>query len=269
MELRIRPACASDHPLVSRLYPELGSGDEVPPLERWIANEMANTTVCERGGASLGFLHAQVLEGEGYVRQVVADPSARGLGVGRALLGAFAARLRSSGCDRWRLNVEPDNGPAIALYESLGLGRSHEGVAIDFPWEWLDVSPADATGEAIREPRPADFADLERRMALPSGQLAERASVDSIHLRVIGAGEPLGLAAFDVAFPGCFPFRADTFPRAVDLLRGLRPLAQTPDMRIVLEDAPALDAAFVAAGARPHLRFLHMTGTVPPASDPA
>lgn len=261
--LRVRPARPEDHPLLAAWYPELASGDEAPPRERWRTEQMARTTICEVDGRPAGFCHAEVLEGEGYVRQVVTDPTLRRRGAGRALLGDLAGRLVAGGCRRWRLNVKPDNAPAIALYESLGLTPVHEGVAMDFPWTWIDGLCTTPTGATVREPEPAEFASLEHTLDLPPGILAPRADMATVRIRVIEDGEPRGLAAFDTAFPGSFPFRAASFPVAIDLLRALRPLATTPRMRVVIEGAPEVDEAFVAAGATPHLRFLHMVGEVP------
>ena len=48
-------------------------------------------------------------------------PSARGSGVGRALLGNAVGRARSAGCAALALDVDVANVRARALYERLGL----------------------------------------------------------------------------------------------------------------------------------------------------
>ena len=50
-----------------------------------------------------------------YVRE-----RARGAGLGRALVEAALERARERGCRRVDLDVDHDNAPARALYESLG-----------------------------------------------------------------------------------------------------------------------------------------------------
>ncbi len=50
-----------------------------------------------------------------YVRE-----SARGKGLGRALVEASAERARERGCKRIELDVNEDNAPALALYEACG-----------------------------------------------------------------------------------------------------------------------------------------------------
>jgi ribosomal protein S18 acetylase RimI-like enzyme len=45
---------------------------------------------------------------------------ARGAGLGRALVEAALALAEERGCRRLDLDVEPENGPARALYQSLG-----------------------------------------------------------------------------------------------------------------------------------------------------
>ena len=53
-------------------------------------------------------------------------PSYRGVGVGRAVLGACITKAWTNGLTRVDLEVRADNLPAIALYKALGF--QHEGV---------------------------------------------------------------------------------------------------------------------------------------------
>ncbi len=55
----------------------------------------------------------------GWVSTLFADPSTRGLGLGRALLGTVVADIRSAGL-RPCLEVLPVHASALALYESTG-----------------------------------------------------------------------------------------------------------------------------------------------------
>jgi len=56
----------------------------------------------------------------GYVSDLVVTESARGAGVGRALLRAAEASVRDAGVDTLRLSVLAGNRNAIALYEDEG-----------------------------------------------------------------------------------------------------------------------------------------------------
>ena len=57
-----------------------------------------------------------------YVRE-----SARGEGLGRALVEASAERARERGCKRIELDVNEDNGPALVLYRSCGFTLHPKG----------------------------------------------------------------------------------------------------------------------------------------------
>jgi GNAT superfamily N-acetyltransferase len=65
----------------------------------------------------------------------VAD-SHRRRGVAQALMAEAAKRAARMGCDRLGLAVEPDNEPAVRLYQALGFEPSDLEV-VDV-WVWLD-----------------------------------------------------------------------------------------------------------------------------------
>jgi ribosomal protein S18 acetylase RimI-like enzyme len=56
------------------------------------------------------------------VHDIVVDPLVRGRGIGRALFRAIEAHARSIGACKVTLEVLSGNGPAKALYRSLGYG---------------------------------------------------------------------------------------------------------------------------------------------------
>ncbi len=64
-----------------------------------------------------GFLDAAIPE-----LAIAVDPSWRGRGVGRSLLGALIARARAEGHAALSLSVEVDN-PALRLYEHAGFSQ--------------------------------------------------------------------------------------------------------------------------------------------------
>ncbi len=53
--------------------------------------------------------------------------SARGTGLGRALVTAALERARERGCRRVELDTSEGNTPALALYHSLGFDEGPEG----------------------------------------------------------------------------------------------------------------------------------------------
>ena len=61
-----------------------------------------------------------------HVGAMWVDPTARGLGIGRALLDACLDWGTNAGATRVSLWVVDDNSPALALYESAGFERTGE-----------------------------------------------------------------------------------------------------------------------------------------------
>lgn len=83
----------------------------------------------------LGFHWTKVHPGHppvGEVYVVGVDPSAHGMGLGRALTLAGLEYLRSRGLHAVILYVESDNQPALKLYQALGFRR----VDADVQYEW-------------------------------------------------------------------------------------------------------------------------------------
>ena len=59
-------------------------------------------------------------DGVGEVKRMYVDPSGRGRGVARALLGALVAHAREQGLVRLQLETGTEQPEAVALYESEG-----------------------------------------------------------------------------------------------------------------------------------------------------
>jgi GNAT superfamily N-acetyltransferase len=87
----------------------LGAADDAPPA----------------GVVQLRFRHTVWTGAEDcWIEDVFVDASARGGGLGRALVEAALDRARERGCVRVDLDAEPSNTPAVRLYESLGFADS-------------------------------------------------------------------------------------------------------------------------------------------------
>jgi GNAT superfamily N-acetyltransferase len=265
--LSARGAVAADYPHFARLFPELGVDDPIPPPDRWTSIYVPETVIFEDGGAVVAYAHAQALRGVGYVRQVVVDPARRGQGLGRAVMQEVAARLTAAGCSRWRLNVKPDNEPAVRLYRSVGLAPAYTGVALRFGWDMLARLPRGDRAVVARPVGPDDDAPIEAAFGLVGGLIASiRARGTSVLLRLVDAaatdGAPLGFASYDPQFPGAFPFRVGHPTLAAPLLDAIRPheLPGAPHMQVVVEDDEPLALVLIEAGATVRLRMLHMMG---------
>jgi hypothetical protein len=78
-------------------------------------------------------------------------------------------------------------------------------------------------------------------------------------------GAPVGLACFDPAFPGAFPFAAARPGLAAPLLRAIAPHARPGDtsLQVVVERDDALVDALRAAGAEIRMRLVHYIGPLP------
>jgi ribosomal protein S18 acetylase RimI-like enzyme len=73
------------------------------------------------GVVGLRFRHTVWTDAEDcWIEDVFVEESARGGGLGRALVEAALARARERGCVRVDLDTQADNTRAIRLYESLG-----------------------------------------------------------------------------------------------------------------------------------------------------
>ena len=257
----IRPATPDDFELYARLLPELGVDDPPPEFARWSKELMPSTLVGMLGNTPAGWCFFQALEGSGYVRQIVVAPSARRTGVGRALLEAVRGHLVAKGCRTWQLNVKPHNEAAIALYESLGFRKKYESSTWRVPWAVVPKWPHDATLE-ISPLLAEDDAAVTAHHHLTPGQLALARGAGRVVVRVHRAGAPLGVAVFDAAYPGCFPFRVASPAAARALLEALQPHspASVPHVGLVVEDDRAFEAALREVGAENRLVIANYEG---------
>jgi GNAT superfamily N-acetyltransferase len=140
----VRDAAASDFEAVAALLTELGRspiGDDtrasfLETYQTQLADPTASHLVAEVDGRVVGFcsLHFRDrlnrIRREAWVPDLIVDPSARGLGAGRALLAEAFQRADRAGC--WAITLESGEQRKIAhqLYRSMGMG---EGLWFYFP----------------------------------------------------------------------------------------------------------------------------------------
>ncbi|UXY50646.1 GNAT family N-acetyltransferase/peptidase C39 family protein [Pseudomonas tohonis] len=97
-----------------------------PRSFQWmIARAHASLAVAEAGGRVMGYALLLFHRGTSLARlySIAIAPGARGHGLGKALLAEAERRARDHDCAYLRLEVRPDNHPAIGLYERVGYRR--------------------------------------------------------------------------------------------------------------------------------------------------
>jgi [ribosomal protein S18]-alanine N-acetyltransferase len=109
---------------------------EIPEAPRWagdqyercVALEASPTPqraafIAEAGGRLLGFSVGKLVAGICELESIAVEKSARGQGVGRALLAALMDWAEGGGATRIELEVRASNATATKLYEQAGLRR--------------------------------------------------------------------------------------------------------------------------------------------------
>lgn len=98
-----------------------------PPGEGWDAAAFATLLGMPGAFALLapdaGFLLGRVAADEAEVVTLAVTPAARRQGTGRALVDTACILAAGEGAAAMFLEVEEDNAPALALYESCGFAR--------------------------------------------------------------------------------------------------------------------------------------------------
>jgi ribosomal protein S18 acetylase RimI-like enzyme len=114
--VRLRPAAASDLPLVSRL---LEAGFGAPPPD-WSHAPQGQVLVVELNSSPVGTLTTARDAENARVYGFVIDPAWQGRGIGRAALRRACEELRTVGARSIGLEVAVDNDRALGLYTSVG-----------------------------------------------------------------------------------------------------------------------------------------------------
>jgi GNAT superfamily N-acetyltransferase len=140
--LRLRPAVASDVPLLLRLVRELATYEREP--DAVVATEesllrdgfgpqpLFRATLAEWNGAPAGFAlwffnYSTWLGKPGiFLEDLFVLPELRGKGIGKALLCELAAVALREGCGRFQWQVLDWNEPSIRFYEGLGAKRMQQ-----------------------------------------------------------------------------------------------------------------------------------------------
>jgi hypothetical protein len=248
---------------------ELGVDNTPPDKTRWCERFMDGTIVAEIEPSdghlprTVGYAFYAQNDTDVYVRNVVCDPAFRRHGVGRALLTWIAKETRARGAATWRLNVKPDNLPALGLYQSLGMRKAHASAAVRVE---LEVCAKLRVKRSIRESRDrAEWSQIESEHAMPSGTLSERADQGDRVLVVRHKRGPCSVAVFDPSFPGAFIFKPTTPQDGEALLREMAGHCEPRQgvLQVVVENDEATIAHLVDRGAYVQMRFVHYAGLLP------
>ena len=264
--MRILDARREHYSDFARLVPELATGDVVPEVAHWAAHMAPDIQFLEDEDRIVAYAWGQPLSRTGYLRHVVVAPGSRGRGLGRAMMLAAAARLAERGCERWELNVKRDNAPAIALYRSLGMTAEYDTWVVRVDASVAQRLPAPGPTIRAREAGADDDERLARRFELASGVLGQHRRKPSCRVIAVERnGEPVGLAPFDPAYPGCFPFRSFDAAAARAAIEALAPHLPSgaDELQLVVERDRAVAEALLAAGARLRFEIVHMEGPLP------
>lgn len=136
MTLSIRPAMASDLPLIAQLIRDLADYEKLAHEVRFDeavlgqklfgARPYAEVVIGEVDGAPQGFAlffhNFSTFEGKPgiYLEDLFVRPAARGCGLGKALLSHLAMLALERDCARLEWSVLDWNAPAIGFYRKLG-----------------------------------------------------------------------------------------------------------------------------------------------------
>lgn len=267
--LVVRDAREADHEAVAALFLELETREPPPGRERYLSELLDGTLVAELDGRVAGYLYAQILADAGYVRHVATAPWARRRGVARALFRSAKRRFRDAACASVRLNVKPDNHAAVALYRDEGLAPAYRSRVMRFALTAIPGAPREGVvGTLLDAGRDAEAEDLFR---LPRGQLRSARALGRLIVGLLrspddGAPTIVGVACFDPAFPGAFPFRVTESALGPALLDACRTHALVDDLQLVIEDDEALGDWLAAEGAETRFDLEHFVGALGPAS---
>lgn len=135
MTISIRPAAASDLPLIARLIRDLADYEKLADEVRFdeivlgqklfgprpYAEVVIGELDAEPQGFALFFHNFSTFEGKPgiYLEDLFVRPAARGSGLGKALLAHLATLAVERDCARLEWSVLDWNEPAIGFYQSL------------------------------------------------------------------------------------------------------------------------------------------------------
>lgn len=155
-EILLRPSRPDDLEALVALEQRCFTIDKLSrrSLRRWLSSDHAALVVAERNRQLLGYVLVILHRGTRLARlySIAVDSASRGGGLGLALLQAGENAALDAGRVDMRLEVRPDNGAAIRLYEQQGYRRFGE-----YDDYYEDHSPALRYQKRIRQFAPSHW----------------------------------------------------------------------------------------------------------------
>lgn len=246
--IALREATAKDLPRIAELYREL-QVDGPPPGLPPIAGSYRLRVAVDTELSLVGYSYAEHDKASNipvFLRHLVTAPEARGRGVARPLLEDAA------GGRAIQLNTDRE-GPNGAFYEHLGFKESGISEALRIDFRDVDAMPVYACNTGLLSAdKLIPFSDA---FALP----VARVTPSRPPQLPIGAwdddGTPLGVALFDRAFPGCFPFRVARPAIATAFLREVERHSVEKHISLMVEDDEPTAGFLKAFGAESRIRL--------------
>ncbi len=135
--MRIRPATQDDAPALEGLIRQLGYDERAADIAMRLAAIDTAVLVAERDGRAIGCLTTSIMpvlhrpKPVGRISMMVVEESARGQGIGAALVRAAEAWLKQQGCGLVEVTSNLKRTEAHGFYEKLGYERTSLRFAID------------------------------------------------------------------------------------------------------------------------------------------
>ena len=128
------------HGLRPDVFSDAGPKYDETAVREMLRDENQHIAVAERDGTALGYAIAQVKSlGDGglivsrriyYIDDLCVDETARGQGIGKALVAYCRKEAKALGCDAVELNVWTANRGAAAFYEKCGFAVQRQTMEI-------------------------------------------------------------------------------------------------------------------------------------------
>jgi len=262
--LDIRDAKSSDYIHFKRLFDYLELDHEPPPKKKWQKDFASKTLFAVLDHRIVGFSTYNKYGKVGHLVFLSVAPKYRQRGIGEKLVSMSAGELSGQDCDKWYLNVKPQNKPAIGLYSKMGFSVKHRSTAIRFDNKILD-NLRNTEDCCVVTIDPHEYSEIEKELGLVEGMLDTYSKyVDRQMVRLKINSNPkdykTGFMCFDPSFPGAYPFKVSSVKFAIPLIVWMKSqvLHDVPYIQIFIEDNEELTSLLLNAGAWSDLQLLNM-----------
>jgi GNAT superfamily N-acetyltransferase len=271
-ELHLRKAGPGDYDLFIEFLAllKLPPGEPVRGFEGWQRDLMPKTLFLEERSRPVGYAVIDPQKPTSYLRQLAVRQEEQRRGLATELMLRLAERAWKGGARSWCLNVVCRNDAAIALYRKMGMTPRYATAVFRLRPEQIARLQGPDRSVLVRTLLREEDAATEAAWNLNPGLLAEARMVERrlffcLTDPAAAHDKRIGMAIFDPAFPGAFPFRVAAPALARPLLERLWSLVPEGKswLQLVVEDDTALATACRDADAEQILDLLHLKGPLP------